>query len=197
MERNSGGNPNLAYAIRQVHAICCLAGSASYLDDIRADLRDCGISRAVRDHDTPVLFDWLVNRPDRTRGCRDHDGFASGGFADLEQPHVSSHAGHPEDAECGLNWCSRWIDLLQAGTIGQRMGLPAGTAYDDIALGKPGDVRGNHFADGATLHYIADANRLGAGRRVVHPAAHVRVERRPQRAQQHLARTGLWYRKFF
>ena len=60
MERNSGGNPNLAYAIRQVHAICCLAGSASYLDDIRADLRDCGISRAVRDHDTPVLFDWLV-----------------------------------------------------------------------------------------------------------------------------------------
>ena len=25
-----------------------------------ADLRDCGISRAVRDHDTPVLFDWLV-----------------------------------------------------------------------------------------------------------------------------------------
>ena len=43
-----------------VHATCCLAGSASYLDDIRADLRDCGISRAVRDHDTPVLFDWLV-----------------------------------------------------------------------------------------------------------------------------------------
>ena len=45
---------------RLVHAICCLAGSASYLDDIRADLRDRGISRAVRDHDTPVLFDWLV-----------------------------------------------------------------------------------------------------------------------------------------
>ena len=60
MEDNSYGNPNLAYAIRLVHAVCCLAGSASYLDDIRADLRDCGISRAVRDHDTPVLFDWLV-----------------------------------------------------------------------------------------------------------------------------------------
>jgi hypothetical protein len=53
-------NPNLAYAVQLVHATCCLAGSASYLDDIRADLRDCGISRAVRDHDTPVLFDWLV-----------------------------------------------------------------------------------------------------------------------------------------
>jgi hypothetical protein len=53
-------NPNLAYAVKLVHATCCLAGSPSYLDDIRADLHDCGISRAVRDHDTPVLFDWLV-----------------------------------------------------------------------------------------------------------------------------------------
>jgi hypothetical protein len=54
---------------------------------------------------------------------------------------VSPAAGlprHSEDAECGLNWCSRWFDLLQAGTIGQSMGLPAGTAYNDIALGEPG-----------------------------------------------------------
>jgi hypothetical protein len=60
MAHSSYDNPNLAYALKIVHATCCLAGSASYLDDIRADLRDCGISRAVRDHDTPVLFDWLV-----------------------------------------------------------------------------------------------------------------------------------------
>ena len=53
-------NPNLAYAVQLIHAACCLAGSASYLDDIRADLRDCGISRAVKDHDTPALFDWLI-----------------------------------------------------------------------------------------------------------------------------------------
>lgn len=60
MAHSSYDNPNLAYALKIVHATCCLAGSASYLDDIRADLRDCGISRAVRDHDAPVLFDWLV-----------------------------------------------------------------------------------------------------------------------------------------
>ena len=53
-------NADLHYAVQLVHATCCLAGSASYLDDIRADLRDCGIIRAVRDHDTPALFDWLV-----------------------------------------------------------------------------------------------------------------------------------------
>ena len=43
-----------------VHATCCLAGSASYPDDIRDDLRDCGIMSAVKDHNTRVLFDWLV-----------------------------------------------------------------------------------------------------------------------------------------
>jgi len=53
-------NANLHYAVQLIYATCCLAGSASYLDDIRADLRDCGIIRAIRDHDTAALFDWLV-----------------------------------------------------------------------------------------------------------------------------------------
>jgi len=53
-------NPNLAYAVKIVHATYCLAGSASYLADLRADLRDHGVIRAVGDHDTPALFDWLM-----------------------------------------------------------------------------------------------------------------------------------------
>jgi hypothetical protein len=53
-------NVDLDYAVQLVHATCCLAGSASYLDDVRADLRDRGVIRAVRDHDTPAVFDWLV-----------------------------------------------------------------------------------------------------------------------------------------
>jgi hypothetical protein len=53
-------NPNLAYAVQMVHATCCLAGSASYLADIREDLRAHGIIRALRDHNTPALFDWLI-----------------------------------------------------------------------------------------------------------------------------------------
>jgi hypothetical protein len=59
-DKTTSTNPNLAYAVHLVHAACCLAGSASYLDDIRTDLRDCGIIRAVKDHDTPAMFDWLV-----------------------------------------------------------------------------------------------------------------------------------------
>jgi hypothetical protein len=60
MDRNSSGNPNLAYALKIVYAVCCLAGSASYLNDIREELRERRIIRAIKDHDTPALFDWLT-----------------------------------------------------------------------------------------------------------------------------------------
>ena len=53
-------NPNLGYAVKLVHAACCLAGSPSYLDDLRAELRERGIVRALRQYDTPALFDWLI-----------------------------------------------------------------------------------------------------------------------------------------
>ena len=43
-----------------VHSVCCLAGSASLIDDIRAELRAEGIATAIRRHDTATLFDWLV-----------------------------------------------------------------------------------------------------------------------------------------
>jgi hypothetical protein len=35
-------------------------GQRRYLDDVRADLRDRGIVRAITDHDTAALFDWLL-----------------------------------------------------------------------------------------------------------------------------------------
>ena len=43
-----------------VHSVCCLAGAASLIDDIRAELRADGIATAIRRHDTATLFDWLV-----------------------------------------------------------------------------------------------------------------------------------------
>jgi hypothetical protein len=59
-ELPSHANPNIAYAVKIVHAICCLAGSSSYIDDIRDDHKEAGIARAIKDHDTPALFDWLI-----------------------------------------------------------------------------------------------------------------------------------------
>jgi hypothetical protein len=55
------------------------------------------------------------------------------------------------------------------------VGLPSGTTDHDVALGETGDVRGNHVADGAALHDVADADRLGVRRSIAHAAPHVRI----------------------
>ena len=49
------------HAVRVVRSVCCLAGAASLIADIRVDLRAEGIPRAVRRHDTATLFNWLVS----------------------------------------------------------------------------------------------------------------------------------------
>jgi hypothetical protein len=50
----------LEHAIRLIDAVCQLAGSPSLIDDFRTELRDHGVLRAVEQHDTAVLFDWLA-----------------------------------------------------------------------------------------------------------------------------------------
>ena len=50
----------LDHAVRVVRGVCCLAGSASLIDDLRAELRAEGVLAAIRRHDTAVLFDWLI-----------------------------------------------------------------------------------------------------------------------------------------
>lgn len=53
-------NPHLGYAVRMVRVVCTLAGSSSLVDDVQASLRRQGISRAVRDRNTPAIYDWLM-----------------------------------------------------------------------------------------------------------------------------------------
>ena len=48
------------HAVRVVHGVCCLAGSPSLIDDIRAELRAEGVAGAIRRHYTATLFDWLM-----------------------------------------------------------------------------------------------------------------------------------------
>ena len=50
----------LDHAVRVVHSVCCLAGSASLIDELRAELRAEGVLAAIRRHDTGTLFDWLT-----------------------------------------------------------------------------------------------------------------------------------------
>jgi hypothetical protein len=62
--RSNPDRPNTSaidHAVRVVHSVCCLAGAASLIDDIRADLRAEGIATAIRRHDTAILFDWVIS----------------------------------------------------------------------------------------------------------------------------------------
>jgi hypothetical protein len=48
------------HAVRVIYRVCCLAGSASLIDNIRADLDADGVRAAMRKRDTTAVFDWLI-----------------------------------------------------------------------------------------------------------------------------------------
>jgi hypothetical protein len=50
----------LEYAASIIHAVCRLAGSPSFVNDLKTELREHGVVEAIDRHDTPTLFDWLA-----------------------------------------------------------------------------------------------------------------------------------------
>jgi hypothetical protein len=56
----AGRSDGYAYAHRIIHTVCCLAGSASFVDDAHDNLVNEGVLGAIEGHNTPVLFDWMV-----------------------------------------------------------------------------------------------------------------------------------------
>src|SRR5947209_16748516 len=48
------------HAVRLIHAICGLAGSATLIEDIRAALAADKVRAAIRRHDSAAVFDWLL-----------------------------------------------------------------------------------------------------------------------------------------
>ena len=53
------------HAVRLIHRVCCLAGSADLIDGIRNENGGSSITASIRNGDTPALFDWLVNHERR------------------------------------------------------------------------------------------------------------------------------------
>jgi hypothetical protein len=49
------------HAARLIYRVCRLAGSASLVDNIRADLDAGDVRTAMRKHDTAAVFDWLIS----------------------------------------------------------------------------------------------------------------------------------------
>jgi hypothetical protein len=52
---------DIGRTVRLVHRICQVAGAPSLIDDSRVGLAKHGVIAAVRHHDTPVIFDWLID----------------------------------------------------------------------------------------------------------------------------------------
>jgi hypothetical protein len=53
--------PAVERAVRLIHRVCCLAGAADLLDEIRNQDSGLSITASIRNGDTPALFDWLVS----------------------------------------------------------------------------------------------------------------------------------------
>src|SRR5438309_116057 len=54
----SADSSALDHATRLIHRVCCLAGSADFVDEIRTD--NHAIRSAIKERDTAALFDWLM-----------------------------------------------------------------------------------------------------------------------------------------
>jgi hypothetical protein len=58
--KNKAAGTAIDHAVRLIHAICGLAGSASLIQEIRADLRADKVIGAIRDREPGPVFDWLM-----------------------------------------------------------------------------------------------------------------------------------------
>jgi hypothetical protein len=53
--------PAIDHAVRLIHRVCCLAGSADVIDEVRSENGGSSITASIRNGDTPALFDHLVS----------------------------------------------------------------------------------------------------------------------------------------
>jgi hypothetical protein len=66
--RSAGGGAGIAYrsqldwAVRLIARICQVAGDPSFIDKARRRLARCGVRKAIRKHESPVLFEWLAEQ---------------------------------------------------------------------------------------------------------------------------------------
>jgi len=71
----NGQSAALDHAVRLIHAVCGLAGSANLIEEIRADLSADKIRAAIRNRDTGPVFDWLMSAVSY-QGISDHVAYS-------------------------------------------------------------------------------------------------------------------------
>ena len=60
--RNTGRKAGLARAVRLIDRICRVAGNPNLIEEARRRLARCGVRKAIRKHESPVLFEWLAEQ---------------------------------------------------------------------------------------------------------------------------------------
>src|SRR6266542_4450181 len=80
-------------------------------------------------------------RPDRTAGRRDDDGFAGLRLADDAEAAIRGEPGHSQHAETGCDRRSARIELAKARAVLERVRSPSCSREDDVALHIRGIVR--------------------------------------------------------
>jgi hypothetical protein len=57
----NGKAPAIDHAVRLIHAVCCLAGLPTLIEEVLAELATDRVRAAIRSHDTGPVFDWLMS----------------------------------------------------------------------------------------------------------------------------------------
>jgi hypothetical protein len=127
-----------------------------------------------------------MKRPARRR---DDHGFARLRFANHPHTAISREPRHAEHAESGRDGCKGRIKFAEACAIRERVRAPSGWCQNDVAFCISWILRCDHPRNRFAGHHIAKLQRLRVGFAVIHPAAHVRIERKILNLEQKLPGT--------
>ncbi len=123
----------------------------------------------------------------RTRSARDEHGLALLGLAEDEEPVPGRETGHAEDAERGRDRRDGRIEPSQGGAVGERPLAPAELVQDPLTFRVPRVARDGDTPDRTAGHRLAERERRDVRAHVVHPRAHVRVDREVRVPDEHLS----------
>ena len=110
----------------------------------------------------------------------------------LGQAEVGGQPGHTEAAEVGGKRRHLRVDLGERLRVGDALLLHTEHADDEVAGLERVAVRLEHDAGRAGAHDLPEPDWRHVRRRVVHPAAHRRVERDLEDLDERLALAGAW-----
>ena len=150
------------------------------------------------DHAHALEFRQLPDqRADRPGRGRDHDRLARLCAGHVVQAHPCGRARHPQDAEIGRERRGAGGDLLDHRAVRDAVRSPAERRDHEVARREIGVVRDRDLGHHLRGHRLTDLDRLGVAFRRRHAAAHVGIERQPDRARKELALARVGDRALF